>query len=120
MPMLPPAPGRFSITTGSPSACCSPFAIGRAMMSVVPPGGYGTMSLSGFAAEFCAAAERATKPDASASRMLRRLGEKPMRALSLRQARHDYSVRNFHHGCDAADCRTEAIALAREGGPQRR
>ena len=40
--MLPPAPGRFSITTGWPSsgAICS--ASSRAVMSAAPPGGKGT------------------------------------------------------------------------------
>ena len=41
-PMLPPAPGLFSITTGWPSerAICSPSV--RAMVSIAPAGGNGT------------------------------------------------------------------------------
>jgi len=44
---LPPAPGRFSTSTGRPSDAASGVAIARAMVSVVPPGEAPTNSLIG-------------------------------------------------------------------------
>jgi hypothetical protein len=44
MPMMPPAPGRFSTTTGWPSASESFGATRRAGVSVAPPGENGTIS----------------------------------------------------------------------------
>ena len=41
-PMDPAAPGRFSTTTGRPSAACSASATGRAKLSLLPPGVKGT------------------------------------------------------------------------------
>jgi hypothetical protein len=46
--MVPPAPPRFSTTTCCFSASESFCAMGRAKMSVEPPGGKGTTSLMGF------------------------------------------------------------------------
>src|SRR6185436_17114817 len=48
MPIVPPAPGRFSTITGWPSAACSLSATGRAMVSVAEPGVNGTMTRIGF------------------------------------------------------------------------
>ena len=45
--MLPPAPGRFSITTGWPSSGAIRSASSRAVMSAAPPGGKGTTMLQG-------------------------------------------------------------------------
>src|SRR5215472_9729050 len=45
VPMLPPPPARFSIMTVVPSRCCMYGWIKRAIMSVDPPGGYGTTIL---------------------------------------------------------------------------
>ena len=45
--MLPFAPGRFSTTTGWPSAACSPSWNSRAAKSVPPPGGFGTITVMG-------------------------------------------------------------------------
>src|SRR5882762_6451047 len=54
--MVPPAPGRFSITTGWPT-CKETFSdTVRAMMSVPLPGVNGTMTLIGFAGQACAQA----------------------------------------------------------------
>jgi hypothetical protein len=39
VPMVPPAPARFSITTGWPSASPSAGAMVRAVMSTLPLGG---------------------------------------------------------------------------------
>jgi len=46
-PMFPPEPGLLSITMVQPSEVATLFATSRAMMSVPPPGGNGTMSLIG-------------------------------------------------------------------------
>src|SRR6516225_7263350 len=42
VPMLPPPPARFSTMTVVRSLCCISGWIKRAIMSVDPPGGYGT------------------------------------------------------------------------------
>src|SRR5437762_14174428 len=55
-PMLPPAPPRLSITNGFPSSSCRPFAIGRAAVSDGPPGGHGTIIVTGFDGLACAQA----------------------------------------------------------------
>jgi hypothetical protein len=44
MPMLPDAPGLFSITTGWPSLSLSTSARTRNSTSVEPPAGYGTIT----------------------------------------------------------------------------
>src|SRR5512134_3170159 len=54
MPMLPPAPARFSTSTGWPSAAESLSPSARAVTSVEPPGGYGTMSRTGLDGQPCA------------------------------------------------------------------
>jgi len=41
--MLPPAPGRFSITMLCPSRCPRDGEMIRAAVSTPPPGGHGTM-----------------------------------------------------------------------------
>ena len=48
MPMPPPAPGLFSMITGCPMSADNCCPTRRATMSIVPPGGAGTISLSGF------------------------------------------------------------------------
>src|SRR6266513_4647977 len=53
--MMPPAPPRFSITTGWPRFSCSAGTKLRAVMSVPPPGAAGTMRWIGFVG-YCAAA----------------------------------------------------------------
>ena len=40
--MLPPAPGRFTTTTGWPQAALSDAATSRAALSDAPPAGVGT------------------------------------------------------------------------------
>src|SRR5215831_3542389 len=47
LPSVPPAPGRFSITTGWPSFSCSDCATMRPMMSAPPPGPNGTIMRRG-------------------------------------------------------------------------
>jgi len=47
VPMLPPAPGRFSTRNGCRHASVSFCATSRAMMSFGPPGANGTMIRTG-------------------------------------------------------------------------
>src|SRR5262245_17930143 len=55
--MLPPAPPTFSTTTGWPSGTRIASATSRAAVSVDPPGGNGTMSVTGrFGNDWAAAA----------------------------------------------------------------
>src|SRR5438094_2316919 len=56
-PMLPPAPGLFSTTTGWPSACCSLAAMRRAERSTGPPGAYGTTRWTGRDGQSCGKAK---------------------------------------------------------------
>ena len=49
MPMPPPAPALFSMTTGVLRKRLIASATGRATMSATPPGGNGTTSAIGFA-----------------------------------------------------------------------
>jgi hypothetical protein len=64
---LPPAPGLLSTTTVQPSVWLSLSATMRAMMSVPPAGGNGTMSLIGLAGYVCAMAPPATAAAATAA-----------------------------------------------------
>src|SRR5436309_4418322 len=56
MPIVPPAPGRFSISTGCPNADESLSATGRAIVSVAEPGVNGTMMRIGLDGKACASA----------------------------------------------------------------
>src|SRR5450759_911123 len=58
-PILPPAPGRLSMTTVWPSSGRRLSAITRAVTSVLPPGGYGTTSLIGLEGQVSANAGNA-------------------------------------------------------------
>lgn len=60
-PILPPAPGLFSITMGCPSSCDNLPLMSLAMLSIRPPGGKGTTSLMGRVGHDCADAERVVK-----------------------------------------------------------
>ncbi len=62
-PIMPPAPGRFSTTTVSPSASCSLGAMKRAVVSAPPPGEYGTTSRMGLLGNVWARARPATTPE---------------------------------------------------------
>src|SRR5216117_3196232 len=64
-PMVPPAPGRFSMTIGCPSWGESLSDTVRAMMSVPLPGVNGTMILIGFAGHVCACAPTCRAQSAS-------------------------------------------------------
>jgi hypothetical protein len=55
-PIVPPAPPRFSITNCWPSICESLAVSGRATVSVPPPGGNGTITLTGLLGQSCASA----------------------------------------------------------------
>src|ERR1039458_5642352 len=56
VPTLPDAPGLFSLLKGALSLCCRPGWTMRAMGSVVPPGGKGTMILMMPEGQVCACA----------------------------------------------------------------
>src|SRR5215475_1692816 len=64
--MLPPAPPTFSITIGCPSDSRIRSAMMRAAASVDPPGGNGTISVSGREGKVCACAN-APQPMTSSS-----------------------------------------------------
>src|SRR5690349_7803280 len=68
--MIPPAPLRFSTTTGWPSRLDSPSARSRARMSVEPPAWYCTMMRTGLEGKGGSAAD-AAPPAARASPALR-------------------------------------------------
>src|SRR5262245_12425137 len=55
-PMFPPAPGRFSTTTGWPSVLASSSPTARARTSTSPPAGNGAIMRMGFVGQVCAAA----------------------------------------------------------------
>src|SRR6185369_779620 len=59
--MLPPAPPTFSITTGWPSVSRIRSAMMRAAESVEPPGGNGTIKVSGRDGKVCACAAAAAQ-----------------------------------------------------------
>jgi len=64
VPMLPPAPARFSMTKGCPRISAIFGVTVRATMSVPPPGGNGTMTRIGFDGKFCASAALAASKTA--------------------------------------------------------
>jgi hypothetical protein len=66
MPIVPPPPGRFSISTGWPSCPDSFSATVRAMMSVALPGVNGTITRSGFAGQAWAHAPHCAASSANA------------------------------------------------------
>src|SRR5262249_21360894 len=53
-PMVPPAPGRFSTTTGCPTCCESCSSSMRGIMSVELPAATGTTARNGFVGQLCA------------------------------------------------------------------
>jgi len=59
VPLMLEAPGRFSTVTGWPSASCTLRAVSRAVMSMAPPGGAGTMMRMGLAGKAWAPARPA-------------------------------------------------------------
>src|SRR6266576_1819708 len=59
VPIVPPAPGRFSMTTGCPQYSESFWPNVRARMSVALPAVNGTMILTGFVGHACALANEA-------------------------------------------------------------
>src|SRR5262245_44539440 len=69
----PPAPARFSITTGLPSRSCSFGAIARITTSMLPPGGNDTMKVTGPVGKPCAHAVDARMLSSGANSNLRRV-----------------------------------------------
>src|SRR5204862_5413316 len=77
-PMAPPAPGLLSTTKVCLKVSWSFGCTERAIMSVDPPGGKGTIIVTGFEGQACASAPVAARPmtrAASAFRMLSILRE---------------------------------------------
>src|SRR5687768_15578277 len=72
MPIAPPAPARFSMTTGCLSAAPSASATGLATVSATPPGGNGTIIVTGRSG-YCATAALADVAATSASASIRRI-----------------------------------------------
>ena len=73
--MLPPAPGRFSTTTGWPSTGVRAFASARARTSVAAPGGKATTMRTGRSGQECArtiagVASTAPAPSSAARRVV--------------------------------------------------
>src|SRR6266568_9050933 len=95
--MLPDAPARLSTTKGWPSACSSLAASCRAMISVAPPGAYGTSNLTGrlgYGSADCAAASsgniaartanaKRCKPDIAGAQIRRPVASRSMISTSL-------------------------------------
>src|SRR4051812_22349120 len=68
-PMVPPAPGLFSITIGWPRCFSVALASARIPMSVKPPAGHGTISVTGRVGNCCACATPANNAKAEASKI---------------------------------------------------
>src|ERR1700687_2878826 len=86
--MIPLAPARFSTTTGWPISTESRAATARDMTSVTPPGGKGTIILSGLAGYGCASAfemKTRTQKEKKAKRLIR--GIAALEAPGLRYPR---------------------------------
>src|SRR6218665_3863046 len=60
-PIEPPAPGRFSTTTGWPSLSLRILASSRELLSVMTPGGNGTTKVIGRVGQLCPAASASAK-----------------------------------------------------------
>src|SRR5690348_16986307 len=74
VPMVDPAPGRFSMMIGCPSTGASSFWRMRATTSVKPPGPKGTMIFTGFDGYVSAAAGNARAARARAARAIFLMG----------------------------------------------
>src|SRR6187200_3433138 len=85
MPIAPPAPGLFSITTGCFSSRDSASATGRATVSATPPGGNGTIIVIGLSGYWANAADDAAV-NATAAMAARAIGL--FMALLLALAEH--------------------------------
>src|ERR1044072_9198258 len=69
-PSVPAAPGRFSITIDWPRCFSVAVASARIAMSVEPPGGHGTINVTGRVGNCCACAAVANATTAAASRLI--------------------------------------------------
>jgi len=68
IPIAVAAPGLLSTTSGCPRRGARVSASSRAMLSVAPPGGNGTINLIGFAGQFCARDSGLARPPTSVAR----------------------------------------------------
>src|SRR6266700_5740975 len=107
---MPLAPGRFSTSTGWPSRSVIFGPIRRDMMSVVLPGGNGTMILIGLEGQDCASAAAANPRAHAASTTTRSC---PILALPSHNAVDLYEQR-FHRALRASpDCVVAASCAQR-------
>src|SRR6478735_12328555 len=83
MPMPPPAPPLFSITTGWPRSRDMASATGRPTMSASPPGGNGTTMVTGLEGKGAWARARPAVAARTTARAARRsMGKSPCSALA--------------------------------------
>src|SRR3954468_9231324 len=111
MPMLPEAPLRFSTTMRPLSCAASGSAMSRAMMSTLPPGGNGAISLIGWLG-YCAAAGRAAASSAKKLNHCRRRGAIERDVSASHEAAALRGGEN-HHICDLFGLRHAAERQAR-------
>src|SRR5262245_12055107 len=90
--MVPPAPPTFSITTGWPSVGRIASAMMRAAVSVDPPGGNGTIRVTGRDGNVCASARLDTRSDAAAN----------IRTIGFSSSRNPESTASVELGGEAA------------------
>src|SRR6478609_4338684 len=90
-PTVPPAPERFSTTTGWPRASCKPVAVMRVMTSTAPPGGNGLMKRTGREGKACASAQVLTARRQAAIRV--RINPPPPASVDLNQSSRTFPSR---------------------------
>ena len=83
MAITPPAPGRFSITTGCFKSSCSRLAITRVRVSAGVPDEKGIMILIVLFGKFCAAAIEAIKKMLDAIEILAAMEKRLLRVVGL-------------------------------------
>src|SRR5258708_988904 len=89
--MVPPAPATFSTITGWPSEAFMWSPTMRATMSVMPPAGNGTTSVTGFDGNDCACAPKA-QPSTAPSAARKHSSRDVMRFPFNRRSKHDTST----------------------------
>src|ERR1051325_5124846 len=100
--MLPPAPPTFSMITGWPSDGRIASPMMRAAVSVDPPGGNGTIRVTGRDGNACACAWLVTRAANAASAAAANI-----RTLGLSSSRHPESTASVELGGEAARLQSE-------------
>src|SRR3954469_11981571 len=118
-PSVPAAPGRFSITIDWPRCFSVAVASARIAMSVEPPGGHGTISVTGRVGNCCACAmvERIKMAAASSSLMSPSLTAPSlvMVAASSRMPNRGPDRNGGHCGVLAVEDRARCLLVGRAG-----